>query len=192
MSNRRWIQFSVDWLEWSHRNLLAAVRATDHANVHQRLGPHAPSIGFHAWHMARWADRYQSAVPVWLDGRSDVDPAAEIWLRDDVVGRWGMRGIATGDYGGTGAGLDDDESAALPLPDTSTLLEYMTASFGAFEGRVRALDDDTALDIAIVDLYGESSTIADAIADATSHADRHLGMIEALRGVLGDRGTVTV
>jgi hypothetical protein len=68
----------------------------------------------------------------------------------------------------------------------------MEAAFGAFEGRVRAIPDDAALDISIVDLYGEESTIADAIADATSHADRHLGMIEALRGVLGDHGTVTV
>lgn len=53
-------------------------------------------------------------------------------------------------------------------------------------------DDDQLLDIEIVDLYDERSTIADAIADATSHSDRHLGMIEALRGVLGNHGTVTV
>jgi hypothetical protein len=192
MANRRWIQFSVDWLEWSHQNLVAAVQATDPRSVHQRLGPHAPSIGFHAWHMARWADKNQAALPVWLQGRSDVEPSAEIWLRDDVVGRWGLRGVETGDFGGTGAGLDDEGSAALPLPDAATLLEYMSASFTAFEDRIRAFEDDAALDIAIVDLYGDPSTIADAIASATSHADRHLGMIEALRGVLGDRGTVTV
>lgn len=192
MPNRRWIQFSADWLEWSHQNLLAAVQATEPGNVHHSFGPHAPSIAFHAWHMARWADKYQSALPVWLEGRSEVDPAAEIWLRDDVVGRWGLRGIETGDFGGTGAGLDDEASATLPLPDAATLLGYMGASFSAFEGRIRAIDDDAALDMAIVDLYDEPSTIADAIASATSHADRHLGMIEALRGVLGDRGTVTV
>ncbi len=192
MPNRRWIQFSVEWLEWSHQNLLAAVQATDPGNVHERLGPHAPSIAFHGWHMARWADKYQAALPVWLEGRSDVDPAAEIWLRDDVVGRWNLRDVGTGDFGGTGAGLNDEESAALRLPDAATLLDYMGASFSAFEGRIRALEDDAALDVAIVDLYGDRSDIADAIASATSHADRHLGMIEAIRGVLGDRGTVTV
>ena len=68
----------------------------------------------------------------------------------------------------------------------------MTATFGAFEDRVRAIDDDALLDIVFVDLYGDESTIADAIANATSHSDRHLGMIEALRGVLGDHGTVTI
>ena len=57
---------------------------------------------------------------------------------------------------------------------------------------MRGIDDDGTLDLVVVDLYGERSTIADAIADATSHSDRHLGMIEALRGVLGDRGTVTI
>jgi hypothetical protein len=72
------------------------------------------------------------------------------------------------------------------------LIGYMEATFGAFEERVRAFDDDAALDIVIVDLYGERTTIADAIADATSHCDRQHGMVEALRGVLGDRGTVTI
>jgi hypothetical protein len=90
------------------------------------------------------------------------------------------------------AGLDDEASAALPLPDAPELLDYLTATFGAFEDRVRAIDDDAVLDIVIVDLYGDQSTIADSIANPTSHSDRHLGMIEALRGVLGDHGTVTV
>ncbi len=191
MPKRRWIQFSVDWLEWSQRNLVAAVRATDPANLHRRPGPRAPSIAFHAWHMARWADRYQATLPT-SAAPTDVDGSREIWIRDDVVGPWGLRDISLGDFGGTGAGLDDEASAALPLPDASALLDYMTATFGAFEDRVRAIDDDAVLDIVYVDLYGDESTIADSIANATSHADRHLGMIEALRGVLGDPETVTV
>lgn len=192
MRNRRWVDFSADWLEWSQRNLLAAVRATSEKNLHARPGRHAPSIAFHAWHMARWADRYQSAMPRWVEGGSEPDAADEIWIRDDIVGQWGLRDIETGDFGGTGAGLDDEASAALPLPDGAELLRYMELAFSTFESMVRAIEDDRTLDIAITDLYGERSTIADAIADATSHADRHLGMIEALRGVLGDRGTVTL
>jgi len=190
MPSRRWVEFSADWLEWSQRNLLAAVRATDAANLHVRPGPRAPSIAFHAWHMARWDDRYQSVLPSWCGNQ--VDESAEIWIADDVVGRWGLAGVDTGDFGGTGAGLDDEASAALPLPDATDLLAYMDATFGAFERTVRGIDDDGTLDLVVVDLYGERSTIADAIADATSHSDRHLGMIEALRGVLGDRGTVTI
>jgi hypothetical protein len=192
MVNRRWVDFCADWLDWSQHNLLAVVRATSNAKLHAQPGPRAPSIAFHGWHMARWADKYQSALPVWIDGRSDVEPSDEIWVRDDVVGRWGLSKIETGDFGGTGAGLDDEASAGLPLPGGPALLDYMEAAFTAFESKVRAIDDDTVLDIAITDLYGERSTIADAIADATSHSERHLGMIEALRGVLGDHGTVTV
>jgi len=75
--------------------------------------------------MARWADRYQSTMPAWLGEDAVVGPEAEIWFRDNVVGRWGLAGIETGDFGGTGAGLDDDASAALPLPDAPALLEYM-------------------------------------------------------------------
>ena len=193
MASRRWVESRAGWLDWSQRNLLAAVRATDPANLHTRPGRSAPSIAFHAWHMARWADRYQSVLPAWLEGATtSTDGTAEIWFRDDVVGRWGLAGIDTGDFGGTGAGLDDDASAALPLPDGAEVLAYMEAAFEAFTAKVRAIDDDRALDTEIVDLYGERTTIGEAIADATSHSDRHLGMIEALRGVLGDHGTVTI
>ena len=192
MPRTRWVEFSAEWLDWSQRNLLAAVKATDGAVLHRRPGPRAPSIAFHGWHMARWADRYQSAMPAWLGGRPRAEFAPEIWVADDVVGRWGLAGIDTGDFGGTGAGLDDEASAALPLPDAPELLAYMDAAFEAFLARVTAIEDDSMLDIEVTDLYGERSTIADAIADATSHSDRHLGMIEALRGVLGDHGTVTI
>jgi hypothetical protein len=192
MANRRWVEFSAEWLNWSHRNLLAAVRATSPANLRHRPGPTAPSIAFHAWHMARWADRYQSTLPAWLGGDPADAATAEIWFAEQVVDRWGLATIATGDFGGTGAGLDDEASAALPLPDAPELLGYMEATFAAFERRVLAIADDASLDLVVVDLYGERSTIADTIAGATSHADRHLGMIEALRGVLGDHGTVTV
>ena len=192
MPGTRWVQFSAEWLDWSQRNLVAAVSATDRAVLHRRPGPRAPSIAFHGWHMARWADRYQSVLPAWLAGPSDGEAAPEIWIADDVVGRWGLVGVDTGDFGGTGAGLDDEASAALPLPDAPELLAYMKATFRAFHERVQAIGDDALLDLVVTDLYGERSTIADAIADATSHSDRHLGMIEALRGVMGDHGTVTI
>jgi len=192
MPTQRWVEFCAGWLDWSQRNLLAAVRATDPAVLRHRPGPRAPSIAFHAWHMARWADKYQSAMPAWVAGRPEAEFAPEIWYADDIVGRWGLADIDTGDFGGTGAGLDDEASAALPLPDAPELLAYMDAAFRAFLERVHGIDDNALLDLEVTDLYGERSTIADAIADATSHSDRHLGMIEALRGVLGDHGTVTI
>jgi hypothetical protein len=192
MPRTRWVEFSAGWLDWSQQNLLAAVRATDPSVLRSRPAPTAPSIAFHAWHMARWADKNQSAMPAWLAGRPDDEFAPEIWFKDDVIGRWGLRDIEAGDFGGTGAGLDDDASAALPLPEASELIAYVEAAFAAFLARVEAIDDDALLDLEITDLYGDESTIGDAIASATSHTDRHLGMIEALRGVLGDHGTVTI
>jgi hypothetical protein len=54
------------------------------------------------------------------------------------------------------------------------------------------IDDDAILERTVVDLYGDDTTIGDVILNHLSHADRHLGMIEALRGVLGERGTATV
>ena len=192
MPKTRWVAFSAEWLGWSQQNLVAAVRATDASILRSRPAPSAPSIAFHAWHMARWADKYQSAMPAWLAGRAEDEFMPQIWFQDDVMRRWGLSDIETGDFGGTGAGLDDDASAALPLPDAPELLTYVEAAFGAFLARVEAIHDDALLDVAITDLYGDESTIGDAIASATSHTDRHLGMIEALRGVLGEHGTVTI
>ena len=192
MARTRWVEFSAEWLDRSQQNLVTAVRATNPSVLRSRPAPRAPSIAFHAWHMARWADKNQSAMPAWLAGRAEDEFAPEIWFQDDVVGRWGLSDVETGDFGGTGAGLDDDASAALPLPEASELLAYVEGAFGAFLARVEAMYDDALLDLGIIDLYGDKSTIGDAIASATSHTDRHLGMIEALRGVLGDRGTVTI
>jgi hypothetical protein len=41
----------------------------------------------------------------------------EVWLARDLPKRWGLESVELGDFGGTGAGLDDSASAALSLPD---------------------------------------------------------------------------
>jgi hypothetical protein len=115
----------------------------------------------------------------------------DIWTTDDVARRWTLAEVDLGGYGGAGVGLDDAASAAVHLPDAPDVMAYVTVAFRGLEGVVASFDDE-ALGRAVTDVYGDESTIADAILGHHSHADRHLGMIEALRGVLGERGTATV
>ena len=104
----------------------------------------------------------------------------------------GPGGLRTRRLRGDRAGLDDSASAALPLPDVDQVLDYVSGTFRALEAVLARIDDDAILERPVVDLYGDESTIGDVILNHLSHADRHLGMIEALRGVLGERGTATV
>jgi hypothetical protein len=104
----------------------------------------------------------------------------------------GLAGLDLGEFGGTGAGLDDAASAALTLPEVDKISEYLAGAFQALESALARIDDDAILERTVVDLYGDETTIGEVLMNHLSHADRHLGMIEALRGVLGERGTATV
>ena len=189
MSERMWADRLAGWIAWNHEEVGASVRKVDRALVHHRPAASAPSVAFHAWHIGRWVDRHAAVISGWLDPSA---PRAEVWLAEGLTERWGLAGVDLGEFGGTGAGLDDSASAALSLPEIEHILAYVTDAFGALESVLARIDDDAILERMVLDLYGDETTIGDAILNHLSHADRHLGMIEALRGVLGERGTATV
>ena len=166
-------------LERTHTWTLEALAAIDNDALHEHLGRRAPSIAFHAWHVARWADRVQAR----LSG------AEELWESDGFAGRWRLDEAALGTHG-TGMGLDDDASAALPLPAKDELLAYIRAAFSAADRAAAAVRDDE-LEELVTDHYDRESPRAQVLIAHTGHASRHLGMIEALRGVQGERGTVS-
>jgi hypothetical protein len=66
------------------------------------------------------------------------------------------------------------------------------ASSRSLEHVLGTIEDDPVLERIVVDLYGDETEIGEAILNHLSHADRHLGMIEAVRGVVGERGTATI
>lgn len=189
--------FLLDWLEWSQRHVLESLRATDPGFVRSQPAASAPSVAFHAWHLARWADRNQAALARWVAdaaigaGHERSRERPEIWEARGLSSAWGFDGIALGDYGGIGAGLDDGASAALPLPDVPELAAYAESAFDALASAVGVLTPEQ-VELEVIDLYDDRSTIAEVIASIISHTDRHLGMMEAIRGVLGERGTTTV
>ena len=189
MTERVWADRLAAWIAWNHEELAASVRRVAPDLVKIRPTPTAPSVAFHAWHIGRWVDRNATTISGWLDPSS---PQPEAWIAQGLVDRWGLAGHDLGAYGGTGAGLDDEASAALALPDVELILDYVAAAAGGLEAVLARIDDDAILERSVVDPYGDENPIGEVILNHLSHADRHLGMIEALRGVLGERGTATI
>ena len=189
MTDRIWADRLAGWIAWNHEEVTESIRRVDPEAARLRPSTSAPSVAFHAWHIGRWVDRQAGALSGWL---GSTEPPAEIWETQRLAERWGLARLDLGQFGGTGAGVDDDASAALPLPAIAVISDYLAATFQSLESVLARIDDDRVLERRVVDLYGDTETIGDVILNHLSHADRHLGMIEALRGVLGERGTATV
>jgi len=95
--------------------------------------------------------------------------------------------------------MDDDLAASLRFPETDVLLDYVRRSFDQAQQIVNGLRDDDLLQPAQIAAarvpwltsqtqYGAPLSWVLAYA---RHDARHLGMIEALKGVAGMRGTAT-
>ncbi len=89
-------------------------------------------------------------------------------------------------------GLDDDASAALSLPGKDEVASYAREAFAAAEDVFGSVDDDELL-LPTADFYDEGGwVVLEHFGWHLTHASRHLGMIEGLKGVLGVEGTATV
>jgi hypothetical protein len=180
-----------------HRNVLGAVKELGEDQMRWRP-PRSNSIAFNLWHIARWADHMQSVVGALTPGlRERLGTSSEIWMREALSAKWGFPAGRLGSAE-TGMGMDEDTSAELPLPPKDELVAYATRAFDAADRAVKEVrDDDLArsaeFDPATVPWASPSEygTVADWILGGIRHDSRHLGMIEALKGVAGLRGTAT-
>ncbi len=150
----------------------------------------APSIAWHLWHITRWADLLQASLPSIASelGRL-LGPGRQIWEVEELAAHWGLA-PASG-YKGTGLGLNDEMSARLRLPEKDRLLDYARRVFAKADRAVSALNDELFVR-PCTDLYERETSIGTAIMSHLTHANRHLGMIEAIKGILGVRGTATM
>jgi hypothetical protein len=142
-----------------------------------------PSIGFHVWHLARWADYLQEVL---------TSTDAQIWEQEELATKWGFASTDLG-FAETGLGMDDDIVASLIFPGKEVLLDYARRAFTKADQAVSALGDDQ-FHRKVRDRHGiegKELMIGDAVLNWLVHASRHLGMIECLLGVQGLHGTAT-
>ena len=65
----------------THERAIGVVSELSDDQLKWRPNLTAPSIGFHIWHMARWADDLVETIK---------GPGSEIWQREGVAERWGL------------------------------------------------------------------------------------------------------
>jgi hypothetical protein len=163
----------------SLRLLLDNVAGLSDAQVNARPGGTLPSIAFHVWHSARWVD-YDCEVCAGVP---------QVWLSHGFAERWQLAGIEQSD-GGTGTGLGDEQAAALRLPGTRELLAYASSVLALLEETVARLE---AGQLALRPDARESrvESLEGLLFGHLTHVNRHLGMVEAIKGLQGMHGTAT-
>jgi hypothetical protein len=157
-------------------------------------------VAFDLWHVGRWADHLASILSEMTPAlRERIGASPEIWTTEQLVDKWGLPAGRLG-HVDTGMTMDDEVAATLPLPPKDVLLDYVGRAFDRAQKVVGDLRDDDLLVPAEIDparvpwltspnQYGVPLSWVVAY---TRHDARHLGMIEALKGVAGMRGTATV
>jgi hypothetical protein len=182
----------------NHRNALQAVGDLGEDQLYWRP-PRSNTIAFNIWHMARWADHLQSILSTMTPAlRERMDATDELWTRGRLAEKWGL---PTTDLGSvqTGMGMDEDVSASLVLP-RHELFIYVNLAFAAGDHAVQKVrDEDLAVPAELeaarapwLKSPAEYGTVGSWIVVSIRHESRHLGMIEALKGAAGLRGTATV
>ena len=149
---------------------------TDQQMVHQ-ANPSTPSVAFHLWHLARYADSVAAHI-----GSSK---AQDIWRRDGLAERWEFDASVLGPFA-NGTGMESDALDGLRWPTKSQIEDYARDAFRSAEEIIGSLDPGRLEEAA-----GWGGTVADELIMHLAHQSRHLGMIEAARGYLGLEGTAT-
>ena len=189
---------SVLYVQWTHRSLLTTSEALTPEQFGHQPGVTSPPIGWHLFHMARWADRLQASFsPNVSAAVADACYPDEVWMQEEVAARWGLEPQRLG-FLQTGPGMRIEDAIGAARVGQSDLLEYARRVFALADAAVANL---TAEDFAQTRrsilprfqrlptgelIYAEEKE-SDVFSDVLfhiSHAGRHLGMIEALRGAL--------
>jgi hypothetical protein len=166
-----------------HELLLKLIVGLDDQQIRWKPNKTTPSIGFHVWHLARWADYVQEMI---------TGTGPQIWEKEKLAAQWGFGDTNLG-FAETGLGMDEDVSASLPFPNRDVLLDYAQKAFKEADHAVDTISDDQ-FHRRVQDRHGaewKELAIGDAVLNWLVHDSRHLGMIECMLGVQGLRGTAT-
>jgi hypothetical protein len=151
-------------------------------------GESAPPIGWHLWHIARWADRFQATL-------IDRDAPPEIWTSEGIAESCGLE---PDELGILQLCMSMDTTKARALPEVigrQRFDVYLDTVLDALHEHISASDPATLLAPRMsireyADVNGtieyapaQKSTLFADILFHLTHSGRHLGSIEALRGL---------
>ena len=169
-------------LSWAvhqvHERLVALVADLSDDQLSWSPTPHAHSLAFALWHIARCDDNY---MRVHIQGRP------EIWAEERWYDRWGLESESTGML------LPDEEAAGLRLPGKKDLLLYASKVWDEVEAFIAALRPEELARPIHQEERTTGLTVGQAIVTHIyGHDNRHLGEMEYIKGLIGLRGSVTL
>jgi hypothetical protein len=149
---------------------------------------HTNSIGFNLWHIARWADNLVAGIlQDFPELTAELGAANEIWVQESLAAHWGLPPVL---YPG-GTGLGDDEAESLIFPGKGEMMIYLQKTFSRTEQLIIKFDERYPAYKPVAD-----ETLRKKLTDRRwnltyylMHHCRHLGMMEALKGLLTGKGS---
>ena len=151
-----------------------------HSSVH--------SIGWQLWHIARWDDRFAELL---LEKLPELTKrhgeARQLWTGESIGQKWGLPAGTMG-LRDTGTDMADEAADQVHLPAKEDVVDYARRAFAYADEVTSSLTDQLMMEVPgdpHHDTFGQN------LMYWLDHVNRHLGMMEAMKGQLGLTGSVT-
>jgi len=160
----------------AHERLLKAAEELSPEQFAWSAGPSLHSVAWQLWHAARWDDVFAS----YFHKALAQEPRAQVWERESLADRWSL---ASGSLGrrDTGTELSDEAAEEIRFPAQEEVVGYAKLAFAYADEAITLISDDQLLALPKVEPAGD--TKLDNVLIYLEHLSRHLGMIEAIRGL---------
>ena len=148
------------------------------------------SIGFNLWHIARWSDNLiAETLKEFPALEIDLGEPTEIWEQESLAEKWELPPVL---YPG-GTGLSDEAVEGLRFPAKEEMIAYLRKTFQRTEEFIEKVDARYPGSELITDetLHKTLTDLRWNLYYYLMHHCRHLGMMEALKGLLTGRGSAS-
>lgn len=172
----------------NHKLILGLAESLSDEQMLWKPAGYNNSIGFNLWHIARWSDNLIAEIlKEYPELGLDLGEPTEIWEQESLAEKWGLPPVL---YPG-GTGLSDEAADGLSFPTKDEMLAYLRRTFSRTEEFVEKFDARYPGSESITDpeLHKKLSDIRWHLYYYLMHHCRHLGMMEALKGLLTGRGS---
>ncbi len=176
-----------------HQAILAMVDELSEDQFRWRPSPGPQSIGWNLWHIARWDDYLADVLLRYTPSLGHLGAATQVWSEQNIATRWGLDSIDLGLEDG-GTSLTDLQAAAMTFPSKEAVIEYAEGAFRHLDAVLPELDDaliSRVLPTVTTEAFPTHDPYGVTVLEMFRHACEHLGTMQALKGMLGLRGSVT-
>lgn len=184
-----------DKISWTHDSILGLTADLSQKGFARQAGPFAPSIGWHVWHLARYADRLQA----------NLNETAELWESGRYTEKWVLDPESLGPLNNGLAMPPGKTAEVVENAGKEEILQYAADVFASVAAGLSTLYPETLEEIRpsafryewqagkVTPQPERVAPLGEDLVRYFGHASRHLGMIEALLGAVFEiEGTASI